>query len=167
MRVPGSHINKEGMGVLDSELQWLYDQAKDMSSIIEVGSYKGRSTFALCFGCRGTVYSVDNFQDGGYEEYLNNVGFMPNLVTLKKSSETAAKELKDIKVDMVFIDAGHDEPSVKRDIQLWAPKALKLICGHDYNASNYYKGLRDVVDAYYPEKQLVESIWFYHTKRKK
>lgn len=164
MKIPGSHIPKEGMGVTDDELQWLYNQAKDMNSIIEIGSYKGRSTFALCFGCRGTVYSVDNFCTNGeqaYKEYMQNVGFMPNIVTLKMTSEEAAEYLGNMVVDMAFIDGSHDDVNVKRDIEIWAPRCRKLICGHDYNGAAAHAGLCREVDAHFPDRQIgADFIWY-------
>src|SRR5450631_4252194 len=52
------------------EAQWLFNTALDVpdgSNLLEVGSYKGRSTCSLALGCRGTnkrVFAVDPF-DGG------------------------------------------------------------------------------------------------------
>ncbi|MBU4356393.1 MAG: class I SAM-dependent methyltransferase, partial [Proteobacteria bacterium] len=44
------------------ELQWLYEQARNMDSIVEIGCWHGRSTHAFLSGCRGTVYAVDHWQ---------------------------------------------------------------------------------------------------------
>ncbi|MHA1482503.1 MAG: glycosyltransferase [Candidatus Heimdallarchaeaceae archaeon] len=43
------------------ELQFLYKKSKEMKSICEVGSWKGRSTHALLTGCKGKVTAVDHF----------------------------------------------------------------------------------------------------------
>jgi predicted O-methyltransferase YrrM len=45
----------------ETELLWLFNTAKEMNSVVEIGSWKGRSTHALLSGCKGTVYAVDHF----------------------------------------------------------------------------------------------------------
>ena len=36
------------------ELQWLHDQAKNMKSVVDIGSMAGRSTVAIASACPGT-----------------------------------------------------------------------------------------------------------------
>jgi hypothetical protein len=38
---------------------------------------------------------------------------------------------------MVFIDGDHLEPAVRQDIDLWLPKAKRLICGHDFGNKDW------------------------------
>ena len=45
----------------EAELQWLTERAAEASSVVEIGSWKGRSTAALLSGCKGTVTAVDHF----------------------------------------------------------------------------------------------------------
>src|SRR5690349_21032469 len=45
----------------EDALEWLYDRAAQAKVIVEVGVYQGRSTTALCLGCPGTVYAIDNW----------------------------------------------------------------------------------------------------------
>jgi hypothetical protein len=40
-----------------------------------------------------------------------------------------------VKVDMVYIDAGHREREVYADLQDWWPLTNKVIVGDDYNSS--------------------------------
>lgn len=129
------------------ELNWLKKTASGMDSVVEIGSWMGRSTHALLSGCRGTVYAVDHFQGSPgeieeshklaqeidiYEEFQKNVGNFDNLKVLKMPSEEAVNQFKDKSIDMVFIDGSHQYEDVKKDIEMWLPKAKKLICGHDY-----------------------------------
>src|ERR1700687_1802823 len=43
------------------ELVWLFTMAQRMSSVIEIGCWKGRSTTALSSGCPGPVFAVDHW----------------------------------------------------------------------------------------------------------
>ncbi len=143
----------------ESELDWLYSTARKMDSIVEVGSWKGRSTFELLSGCKGPVYVVDHFLgdpssilqkgmiDNGeniYQTFLKNVGHFMNLKVLKMSSVEAATVIPGT-VDMIFIDGGHSYQSVKTDIDTWLPKTAKLICGHDFNRNSVRRAIKEKI----------------------
>lgn len=149
------------------DLDFLYGQAKKMDSIVEIGSWKGRSTHALLTGCKGPVIAVDNFEGTPgvdleksttiYEDFMKNVGHFPNLKVLKMSSEQAAKQTK--KADMVFIDATHTYDEIKKDLKLWKKKATKLICGHDYGTQ--YPDIKKAVDEEFGDKvKVADLIWY-------
>jgi len=155
------------------ELNWLYQHAKYMSDIVEIGSWKGRSTHALASGCSGMVYAIDHFegskeeQDHGHEEardnpddvykqFINNIGKFKNVNVFRMENSKALDKVP-MTVDMVFIDGGHTTPEVSRDLELWAPKAKKLVCGHDYN----WDSVKAAVDQYFKKPPHVfESIWY-------
>lgn len=163
----GTHI--EGwMG--PDELVWLADRATTMKSIVEIGSWQGRSLFALCSACPGKVYAVDHFlgseehqekmKDPGFDLYavfMKNVGHFANLKVMRMTSKQAAKKIRRT-VQMVFIDGAHDFDSVRRDVILWTPKATRLICGHDSG----YGSVMSVLTEYFPNqwKQGPGSIWY-------
>lgn len=127
------------------ELEWLWEASKRMSSIVELGCYKGRSTYVLCSGCQGKVYAVDchwsetlrPFVDSiqhTFPEFMENVGHFLNMVPLEmKSVDAAAPGIIPPEVDMVFIDADHAEEAVLSDLENWVPRTRKLVCGHDLN----------------------------------
>lgn len=134
------------------ELQWLYNEAKKHTIIVEVGSWKGKSTHALLSGCKGKVYSVDTWQgsedlrdstnwmakkEDVYSIFVENTKTFNHSISIPKSSVDAAQCFQDDSIDMVFIDAGHDYKSVKEDILAWLPKVKEggIICGHDYQQS--------------------------------
>ncbi len=162
--------------MLRGELNWLFKTAKNMNSIVEVGSWKGRSTHALLSGCQGIVYAVDHFkgsktgqgnctpekaaQEDIFQEFLKNVGHFQNLKVYKMDSLEAAKKFKNKSVDMVFIDGDHSFESVKADIEAWLPKARKLICGHDYNESS--PGVKQAVKGKFGYVRTVYNIWFHY-----
>jgi len=144
------------------QLDWLYHTSKGMESIVEIGSYKGRSTHALLSGCKGTVWAIDPFGNYGeekdfYQDFLKNVGHFKNLKSLKMTSEEAVKQFKDKSVDMVFIDGGHTTEEVKQDIEMWLPKAKKLICGHDYQGDD----VKQAVDEKLKQVDVLNNIWIY------
>ncbi len=141
---PGDHIH----GWMDGhELNWLYETAKHMQSVVEVGAWRGRSTFALCTSGCPRVIAVDHFM-GSIEhqpyirdekldlraDFRKNVGHFENLIIVDRPSALAAELVAKMegKVDMVFIDASHDYESVREDLRLWAPLARKIVAGHDY-----------------------------------
>lgn len=152
------------------ELDWLFKQAKTMSSIAEIGSWKGKSTHALLSAGKGEVFAIDHFQGSKgeaiahaeaktgdiYAEFMKNVGHFPNLKVLKTSSLEAVKQFPDHSVDMVFIDGEHTYQGVKADIEAWLPKARKLICGHDFN----WMGVRQAVEESLGEVKTADTIWY-------
>lgn len=130
--------------MIEAELCWLAERAAESTSVVEVGSWKGRSTAALLSACKGTVTAVDHFlgtpEDENHleaatvdvhAEFMRNVGESPNLRVLKMPSRQASKEFEDGSVDMIFIDGAHDAVSVLQDLTAWVPKCRRLLCGHD------------------------------------
>jgi len=158
----------EGAGSMNLAcLEWLHEQAKKMESIVEVGSYKGRSTHALLTGCPGLVYAVDPwvtldgaYRPGAFKTFLANVGYLRNLRVIQVGSPGAAGAFRNESIDMVFIDGDHSYEGVKADIKAWLPKTRKLICGHDYTPNT--PGVGRAVNEFFP-KQFTRlpgtSIW--------
>ena len=154
------------------ELDFLHEEAKRHKSICEVGSWKGRSTHALLTGTEGLVTAVDHFKGSDdvkdqtkalgasedvYAQFLKNVGHLPNLKVVKKSSLEAAAEITE-RFDMVFIDALHTYEGVKADIEAWKDKAEVVLCGHDY--SDVWPGVKQAVDEAFGKPDEVHgSIW--------
>jgi len=153
------------------ELQWLFAKAQEMDTIVEVGSWMGRSTHALCSGCKGIVYAVDHFKgnpseiDGAHALaktqdieaiFKKNVGHFTNLVTMKMESKEAAACFKDGDVDMVFLDADHAYPAVMEIIEAWLPKCRKLLCGHDKSQDGTPRAFQELG---LKPKDEVNQIW--------
>lgn len=161
----------------DDELQWLYEQASLMESIVEVGSWEGRSTHALLSGCKGIVFAVDHFLGSETERHSNhilatqtsirrrfdgNVGTFPNLRVFEMESAEASKQFADKSVDMVFIDGDHGYEWVKLDLLSWLPKCRVLLCGHDQPQDGVPRALREILGEV---KMEVGTIWSYEIRR--
>lgn len=151
------------------ELQWLYAQAQKMTSIVEIGSWQGRSLHALLSGCAYPVWAVDNWDEelmapyGSAREakeiFRINMAPFSNLTVLEMSSPEAAQRFKDGSVDMVFIDADHRYEAIKADIGAWLPKTEVLICGHDFSPN--WPGVEQAVREIFGDNfGVIDHIWF-------
>ena len=154
------------------EMLWLYETAKQMTSVAEIGSWKGRSTHALCTGCEYPVTAVDHFMgsageeeahkeaqgDAIYNQFLTNMKGFTNLTVNRKASLDAVQDYPDKAFDMVFIDGEHTYEGVKADIRAWRSKARILLCGHDY--CDAWPNLKKAVDEEMGAVKVCESIWY-------
>lgn len=106
------------------------------SSIVEIGSYKGRSTTALASGVQEgvTIFAIDphtgdktEVEDGQlintFPEFLNNVREYESVVPIRKLSVNAVKEVRNRtqSIELLFIDGWHSEEAVNEDINSWVP----------------------------------------------
>jgi hypothetical protein len=154
----------------ENELFFLAQMARDCTSIVEVGSWKGRSTKVFLDNCKGEVYAVDNWKgnvgvvgymaedDDIYSEFMNNVGHYSNLKILKGDSVDMAGKFNGNRADMVFLDADHTYEGCKSDIEAWLPKTNKVIAGHDYSPG--WPGVIQAVQEKFGEVKTMGSIWF-------
>jgi predicted O-methyltransferase YrrM len=117
--------------MVDREMNLLYETAaslpEEMGVILEIGSWKGRSTSALTLA--GTTVCIDTFtgsaehtKDGPvdtYADFVNNmesVGRLHRVVILRGRSEAMLPLLANTKVRLAFIDGSHEEKDVAGDI---------------------------------------------------
>jgi hypothetical protein len=156
--VNGYRIGEQIYGWMNyDELKWLHQKAATMQTIVEVGCFKGRSTYALCSACPGTVYAIDTFQGSPEHEteelsklhdefYENCANHFRNLRVFPMSSMDAARSpLIPKKVDMVFLDGSHEYEDFTADIKHWLPRCTKLFCGHDIVVSGVTRALADML----------------------
>lgn len=128
--------------------------------MVEVGSFEGISTL-LFSQFVDTVYSVDYYdykvpETGRIPEhdqsfavaeklFLERTKDIKNIVKIRKKSMEAVKDFPDRSLDAVYIDAEHDEASVREDINEWRKK-IKFggyLCGHDYQLPYIQEILRE------------------------
>ena len=154
-------------------MHWLRARAAECQTVVEIGSWKGRSTHALAEMCPGTVFAVDHFngspgpdiskemkeaKPGEVREafHKNMNGFMESgkVRLLEGTSEKAAWkfEVEHLRPDMVFIDGDHRYESVCQDIRSW--KALVrpggLLCGHDSDEYGVRKAINELLPGWQP-----------------
>jgi hypothetical protein len=159
--------------VQPSELEWLADHASRMRSVVEIGSFKGRSSFAIASACPGTVYCIDPWEDAtpeydgtdAWTYWQANVGSQfTNVVPIRGRSPGAGSAVPD-PVDMVWIDGSHDYENVVADIRYWNTRAQVLLCGHDYLT---FPGVQQAVDELFGNTAYVPSgtwIWAHDKAR--
>lgn len=131
----------------------LYALAKKCTgkgAIVEIGSWKGKSTICLGKGSKAgssaKIYAIDphigsqeHQEKHGkvwtFEEFKNNIkaaGVEDAIKPIVKTSEDAAKDFNE-PVELLFIDGAHEYEPVKLDYELWAPKVIEggIIAFHD------------------------------------
>lgn len=138
----------EAQGFLsEPEGMLLYRLARECRGrIVEIGSWKGRSTIWLAFGSKdgagNKVVAVDphmsspempqgnSFRD--FKDNLERAGVFSMVEPVVKTSEEAAKGFKG-NAGLVFIDGDHSYGHAKQDFELWFPKVEEhgIMAFHD------------------------------------
>jgi MMP 1-O-methyltransferase len=141
--------------------------------IVEIGSFKGKSTCWLAYGCKrrggGQVVAVDHFrgssehQKGGIDEIPEIVAglgtraaFDLNVARFGFSDYIAVREGDSADVSgwsapirLLFIDGDHSYVATKRDFEAWRPFVMSggLICFHDYMQPHaHLQGVTEFID---------------------
>ena len=165
----GMDLPDEDAKALTRMIHQFQDQHGHTPSVLEVGSWAGRSAIIMAkAGARVTC--VDTWEgsknDNGTQSYNGSRGrpldvFRRNTAGLNikahvgKSPEVA-KDFDDHSFDIVYIDAEHDYDSVMADIKAWMPKAKRAIAGHDYHV---FEGVRKAVKDAGLTPQVVGNVW--------
>jgi predicted O-methyltransferase YrrM len=147
-----------GASILDMEGKLLYKLAEECKEgvVVEIGSWKGRSTIWLAKGARTKVYAIDPHQgtqtheyeacENTSNEFMRNIaraGVSGVVVSIAATSEEVVKDW-DKPVGLIFIDGDHSYEAVKFDFDNWVPHLVDggVIALHDTIA---YEGPRKVV----------------------
>lgn len=142
------------------EAKYLYTKASEQEGfIVELGSWKGKSTYALACAVRDSgkppMISVDRFTGSSehravgrevwtfpdYRDNLKRVGVFPNhVITIIGDTVQTARLFADESLGFLFHDASHELELVKDDFKAWLPKVRKdgLICVHDLTRGAVY-----------------------------
>jgi len=175
-----------------SELMWLQTMSKSMPSnslIVEVGTWKGRSTAAICnaLNKKSTFVTIDTwlgnsnlfiYQNSSaslvtdiFLEFLDNMKLLGHnfkwykkntfgLFYLRMKSVEAAKLFDDKSIDWLFLDGNHTEAD--KDCDAWGVKIKSggVISGHDF--TNDFIKLTTDVKQRYPNLSVATNtgIWY-------
>ena len=164
---------------LQNMIDWI-DTIRPTSEmrIIEIGSYVGESTMIFSEHFKEVVsvdpyindYDLDDAAchhapfDKVYEQFIRNTLSIPNIKSIKETSENAFSILKDQQWDMVYIDGLHTFEGVSYDIEHYKSiiKPGGFVCGHDYGWGNVRHAigllLDDKVDATFKDASWAKQI---------
>ena len=119
-------------------------------TVVEIGSWKGRSTIALAAGVRqrgdGRVYAVDPHQGirrlpelgtswQGFVSNLRRAGVSEYVEPLRMSSDQARGHFGSRSVDVLFVDGSHVYRDVLADVDGWSPRLAPgaTVAFHDWS----------------------------------
>lgn len=165
--------------MIEQELKILEHWAstlKEGATIVEVGSFYGRSAYCLAASAPAgsTVYCFDrwygdpsdetivNFSEeviaangfptpglkNTFEHFMSNVSSLPNIVPKQVSDATEIAWHHGRIVDLFFIDAEHRNPSDWEYINYWVTflRPGGSICGHDYYTDDRFPDIKTNVE---------------------
>ena len=125
-----------------NDVLFLMNAAKGRQAkrILEVGTYRARTTYALHINCpQATLVSYDiQVIDC---DYRHRLGTNPNVELRLGSFAAAAEKLRqEAKYDLIFVDGSHQVEAVIEDsrlaLEIIAPGGL--IVWHDYRPNDYF-----------------------------
>jgi MMP 1-O-methyltransferase len=137
----------------DEEGEALYELAKRCDGrgvIVEIGSWKGKSTICLGRGSRAGksahIYAIDPHVGERFGEFKENVerAGVSDLVTpIASLSQEAAADF-DQPIELLFVDGSHEYGLVLEDFERWVPKVVDggWVAFHD---TTWTSGPRKVV----------------------
>ena len=155
-----AHVARTPGWLYPAEAAFLFDAATRVTGkgvIVEIGSWKGKSTIALAGGAeRAPVYAVDTFQGSAEHRQHGPVhtfdDFLTNLRTARVDGRVRPICLPSLEaaidfrepVELLFIDGDHSYDAVRADFEAWVPKVIPggLVALHD---TSYWRGPRRVV----------------------
>ena len=161
------HFYEEVYGFSGVDLFALYKKMVSRfdsgSHFVEVGAFLGRSAVFMAveiinsgknikFDCidhwEGSEEHNDNDKvnlETLYEDFLENIKPVKGAINpVRANSLDASRLYKPNSLDFIFIDASHDEESVKADLAFWMPRLKDngVIAGDDINNEGVANAVR-------------------------
>jgi predicted O-methyltransferase YrrM len=176
------NINSENWFGYEDLYSSIVNKFGSESHFVEVGVWKGMSACFMAveiinsgknikFDCVDTWEYIDTSKEINQSQFEDlfsifskNIEPVKNNINVIKSiSWEGALNYEDNSLDFVFIDAGHDYESVKKDINSWYPKVKNggIIAGHDYH---YDCGVYPAVNEFFENKKDIKQMgacWIY------
>jgi predicted O-methyltransferase YrrM len=153
----------------DEEGEALYELARACTgrgAIVEIGSFKGKSTICLALGSQAgasvPVHAIDPHQER-FPEFEANVARagIAELVRPIPSLSQAAADRFEEPIELLFVDGSHEYALVLEDFEKWVPKVVdggwvafhdttwttgpRKVVGHAIYRSRRFKDARFVV----------------------
>lgn len=165
-----------GGWLTDREGELLYNLAKNCIGkgvIVEIGSWKGKSTICLAKGSKAgnkvKIYAIDPHTGSSehkkrysrvwtleeFKKNIKNAKVHDIITSIVKTSEEAAKNF--VKpVELIFIDGAHEYELVKLDFELWFPKLINggIMAFHDTG----WPGPKKVVEEFVYQSKFFRNI---------
>lgn len=136
-----------------SDAALLYEHAHGI--VVEIGSYRGRSTLVLARACQargGLVYAIDphltyvdgpggegNFSDADAGAMLRNIVAFHLEDTVRIINLESAQALRgwQTPIDFLFVDGAHDYASARHDVTFWGMLVKRdgFMAVHDWQMS--------------------------------
>lgn len=119
-----------------AELEALYAWAKEATApgaIVELGTFRGRATAALCYAVGDNrIISVDTYQmqhhgEAGLDmarKNLRQCGFAPSLYAVSSTDKRLFAFLEiatEVSIALLFIDTDHRRAHLEQELDLWLP----------------------------------------------
>lgn len=161
----------------ERELLWLATMATICHTIVEFGSFHGRSTRALADNCdKARIWAVDPW-NGDYPSPEGDTLAAVNTYVYPNFCQNLADHINSgrvvphrgfsysfklpYQVDMVFIDGDHRYETVLKDIDraFELVKPGGIISGHDYDFP-MWPGVKKAVDEKLGKVDIEETIWW-------
>ena len=148
-KIIGGHMHEAG-------LKWLSKTAAGHSLVVELGSFRGRSTKALADSGAGHVIAVDDFSiPSDLEDFKENLkdAIIGGTVEVWKTDFRDHARLERLlagrKPDMIFIDGDTPYEELMENFEFWLPRLESgcTVCGSDFllegvqTAMNKFLGL--------------------------
>jgi predicted O-methyltransferase YrrM len=126
----------------DEEALALFELARGCTgrgAIVELGSWRGRSTICLALGSKEgagvPVVAVDRHMDKTFVDFQENIrqaGVADLVRPIRATSDEAFAEF-DEPIELIFIDASHKYEDVRRDFDQWVPLVVEggTVAMHD------------------------------------
>lgn len=117
----------------DEEGEALFELARGCDGrgvIVEIGSWKGKSTICLGLGSRAgnavRIFAIDPHADYRFGDFKANVeraGIADLVTPIASLSQPAAKDFHE-PIELLFVDGSHEEALVREDFDKWVPKVV-------------------------------------------
>ena len=161
-----NHFYEDVYGFAQKDLFALYKKVVEIfpsgSHFVEVGSFLGKSAVFMAveiinsekrikFDCvdhwKGSKEHRDNEKidaENLYEDFIKNIEPVKSVINpVRMNSIDASKLYKPNSLDFIFIDASHDERSVREDLTYWMPRLKEdgMIAGDDVDSEGVANAL--------------------------